>query len=131
MVALASTTGVGLAPQLADSQHSILRGSPYRCNKVACKIQLSYRQCWVANVLRYDDVTVAPSALSEHSVITSTGNHSYMRIVVWQPSSRSRGYFPRSLVQDLEAKDNYIRSSWSVRVQNFTHVSARRDRDLT
>ncbi len=70
MVALASTTGVGLAPQLADSQHSILRGSPYRCNKVACKIQLSYRRCWLANAQRYDGVAVASSTLSEHSIIT-------------------------------------------------------------
>jgi len=49
MAALASTTGMGLAPQLADSQHSILRGSSSLWNKVVCKIQLSYRPCWLAS----------------------------------------------------------------------------------
>jgi hypothetical protein len=36
--------------------------------------------------------------LSVHRLISSTGNHGYMRIVVGQPSSRSRRYPSRSLV---------------------------------
>jgi hypothetical protein len=63
--------------------------------------------------------------VSVHRLI-STGNHGYMRIVVGQPSSRSRRYLSRSLVQeDFEAEDNRIRPSWSLRVQIVTHVSTR------
>jgi len=36
--------------------------------------------------------------LSVHRLISSTGNHVYMRIVVGQPSSRSRRYLSRSLI---------------------------------
>ena len=36
--------------------------------------------------------------LSVHSLISSTGSNGNMRIVVGQPSSRSRGYLSRSLV---------------------------------
>ncbi len=64
--------------------------------------------------------------LSENRLISSTGNHGYMRIMVGKPSSRSRRYLSRSLVrEDLETKDNHIRPSWSLRVQICTQVSTR------
>ena len=56
-------------------------------------------------------------------ILVSKGSYCHMRAVDREDSSRSRRYLPHSLVrEDPNAKNNHIRSSWSHRVQIFTHV---------